>query len=119
MLRGFAVLLLFQLAGEVIARLAALPVPGPVVGMVLLLLALQAGLPGQGGLRDASGGVLGYLSLLFVPAGVGIIQHLHRLSQEWPALGASLLVSTAATIAVTAWVGQRLSRRATGEEAGA
>jgi holin-like protein len=116
MLRGFAILLLFQLAGEVIARVGDLPVPGPVVGMVLLLAALQLRLPAEGGLREGSGAVLGWLSLLFVPAGVGIIRHLHRLSEEWPALAASLLVSTAATLAVTAWVAQRLSRRLAGGE---
>lgn len=84
--------------------------------MVLLLLALRAGLPAEGGLRDAGAGVLGHLSLLFVPAGVGIVQHLARLSAEWKALASALLVSTAATIAVTAWVAERLSRRAVAGE---
>jgi holin-like protein len=110
-LRGFAVLLLFQLVGEVLERVASLPVPGPVVGMVLLLVALEAGLPGQEDLRAASGAALAFLSLLFVPAGVGVIEHLPRLAQEWPALGASLVVSTAATVAVTGWVAERLTRK--------
>ena len=78
MLQGFAVLLLFQLVGEVLERVASLPVPGPVVGMVLLLVALEAGLPGQDDLRTASSAALAFLSLLFVPAGVGIIEHLPR-----------------------------------------
>jgi holin-like protein len=117
MLRGFAALLAFQLAGEVLVRLAALPVPGPVVGMVLLLVALEVGLPAREGLRGASSSVLSWLSLLFVPAGVGIVQHLSRLSQEWPALFASLLVSTAATLAVTGVVAHRLARGRSGAEA--
>jgi holin-like protein len=111
-LQGFAVLLLFQLIGEVLERVASLPVPGPVVGMVLLLVALEAGLPGQDDLRTASSAALAFLSLLFVPAGVGIIEHLPRLAQEWPALGASLVVSTAATVGVTGWVAERLTRNA-------
>lgn len=110
MLRGLAVLLVFQLVGEVLAHLLSLPVPGPVVGMVLLLLALELGLPGQDGLRVASGGVLAFLSLLFVPAGVGIVQHLPRLAHEWPAVGAALLVSTTAALAVTGLVAARLLR---------
>jgi holin-like protein len=110
-LPGLAVLLLFQLAGEVASRLLALPVPGPVVGMVLLLVALELRLPRQDALRLASGGLLAVLSLLFVPAGVGIVQHLPRLAAEWPALAASLLVSTAATLAATGWVATRLLRR--------
>lgn len=115
MLRGFAVLLLFQLVGEVLARVAGLPVPGPVIGMVLLLIALEAGIPGQEDLRAASGAALAFLSLLFVPAGVGIIQHLQRLGQEWPALGASLVVSTAATVAVTGLLAERLTRARRGK----
>jgi holin-like protein len=116
-LHGFAVLLLFQLVGEVSARVAGLPVPGPVVGMVLLLVALEVGLPGQDDLRGASAAALAFLSLLFVPAGVGIVQHLPRLAQEWPALGASLIVSTAATVVVTGWVAERLTRSSRREEA--
>ncbi len=111
MLRGLAVLLVFQLAGEVLAHLLDLPVPGPGVGMVLLLGALELGLPQRDGLRVASGGLLAVLSLLFVPAGVGIVQHLPRLAAEWPALGAALLVSTAATLGVTGWVAARLLAR--------
>jgi holin-like protein len=116
MLRGLAVLLVFQLAGEVLSHLLDLPVPGPVVGMVLLLVALELRLPQRDGLRAASGGLLAVLSLLFVPAGVGIVQHLPRLAAEWPALGAALLVSTAATLAVTGWVAARLLRRPAGRE---
>jgi holin-like protein len=109
MLRGLALLLLFQLVGEVLTRAAGLPVPGPVAGMVLLLVALELRAPGDD-LRVASSGLLSHLSLLFVPAGVGIVLHAPRLAAQWPALVVSLLVSTAATIAVTGWLVQRLSR---------
>jgi holin-like protein len=111
MLKGLTALLVFQLIGETLVHLFDWPVPGPVVGMVLLLLALEVRLPSYQGLRDASSGVLGFLSLLFVPAGVGIVQHLGRLSVEWRALGASLLLSTLAAIAVTGLVSHRLSLR--------
>jgi holin-like protein len=118
MIRGFAVLLLFQLAGEVMTRLAGLPVPGPVIGMVLLVLALELGLPSGDGLRAASGGVLAHLSLLFVPAGVGIVQHLPRISQEWPALSIAIVVSTTATIAVAGLTASHLSQPAAGPSEG-
>lgn len=111
MLRGLAILLSFQLVGEVLAHLLALPVPGPVVGMVLLLLALELRLPAGDDLRSTSGGLLANLSLLYVPAGVGIVQHLPRLAAEWRALVAALLVSTSATLVVTGWVTARLLRR--------
>lgn len=111
MLRGWAVLLVFQLLGEVISRLLRLPIPGPVIGMVLLLVALSLRLPADEGLRAVSSGLLSHLSLLFVPAGVGIMLHAPRLATEWPALVAALVVSTTVTIALTGWIADRLSPR--------
>ncbi|MDD2608578.1 MAG: CidA/LrgA family protein [Giesbergeria sp.] len=104
MVSGFAWLLVFQLAGEVLVRGLQWPVPGPVVGMLLLLLVLVwRGGPGDN-LRQVGQGLLGNLSLLFVPAGVGIMVHGHRIADEWLALVAALLVSTMLTLAVTALV---------------
>jgi holin-like protein len=116
MIRGLAVVLVFQLAGEVLSYLLSLPIPGPVVGMVLLLVALELRLPLRDDLRAASGGLLANLSLLFVPAGVGVVQYLPRLAAEWQALTAALLVSTGATLAVTGLVAARLLRRPAGGE---
>jgi holin-like protein len=110
-LTGFSILLVFQLAGEVLTRVAGWPVPGPVVGMALLLGALALGLPADGGLSKVTTGLLGHLSILFVPAGVGVMLHGARLAAEWPAVLGGLLVSTAATLGVTGLVEQRLAAR--------
>lgn len=116
MIAALTQLLLFQLAGEVIARGLDLSVPGPVIGMALLFLflTLRQG-PGEE-LQKTSQGLLQHLSLLFVPAGTGVMLHLHRLRDEWLPILLSLLVSTAATLAVTALVMQALGRRATVKE---
>lgn len=104
MVSGFAWLLVFQLAGEVMVRGLQLPVPGPVLGMLLLLLVLiWRGGPSDN-LRNTSQGLLGHLSLLFVPAGVGIMVHGHRIADEWLALVVALLFSTVLALAVTALV---------------
>ena len=104
MVAGFAWLLVFQLAGEVLVRSLQLPVPGPVVGMLLLLLVLiWRGGPGEN-LRSAGQGLLAHLSLLFVPAGVGIMVHGHRIAAEWQALVAAVIGSTVLGLAVTALV---------------
>lgn len=117
MLRGFSILLVFQLAGEVLTRVAGWPVPGPVVGMALLLGALALGLPAEGELSRVTSGLLGHLSILFVPAGVGVMLHGARLATEWPAVLGGLLASTAATVWVTGAVEQRLAARgAAGDE---
>jgi len=113
LIRGFAVLLSFQLAGEALSRALHLPVPGPVIGMALLLLALQLGAARGEGLRAVATGLLSHLSLLFVPAGVGVILHAHLLASQWLPLAVSLVASTAATLAVTGWLAQR---RGPGEE---
>lgn len=112
MLGALTLLLVFQLIGEVLAQLFALPIPGPVIGMALLFIALAL----RGGpspeLRDTAQNLLQHLSLLFVPAGVGVMLHFHRIGDEWLPLTASLVGSTVVTIAVTALVLRALSRRA-------
>ncbi|WP_448207663.1 CidA/LrgA family protein [Azospirillum sp. sgz302134] len=111
MLGTLTVLLLCQLAGELIARLLHLPIPGPVIGMVLLFLGLlvRGGVPMP--LQETAGGILRHLSLLFVPAGVGVMAHLHRLGTEAVPIAAALFGSTLFGVALTAWVMSALSRR--------
>ena len=110
MLGSITLLLLFQLAGEALVQLFALPVPGPVAGMLLLLAALFLRGSAPQPLNDTTNGLLQHLSLLFVPAGVGVMLHLSRMANEWLAIGAALIGSTAATIAVTALVMRGLGR---------
>ena len=104
MIAALTQLLVFQLLGEVVARWLALPVPGPVLGMLFLFVALVLrGGPGHE-LQATSQTLLQHLSLLFVPAGTGIMIHLHRVADEWLPLLLSLLISTVATLVVTALV---------------
>ncbi len=115
MLSALTQLLLFQLAGEVLARGLGLPIPGPVLGMLFLFVALVIrGGPGES-LQGTSQTLLQHLSLLFVPAGTGIMVHLHRVADEWLPLLLSLLISTLATLVVTAWVMKLCQPAAPGE----
>lgn len=104
MLFALTQLLIFQLIGEVVARWLSLPVPGPVIGMLLLFasLVLRGGADQE--LQSTSQNLLQHLSLLFVPAGTGVMLHLHRVADEWQALLAALLISTLATLVITALV---------------
>ena len=102
-LRGLAMLLLFQAAGEALAHALALPFPGPVIGMAILLPALQLNwvrVPVQ----EVAGLLLAHLSLLFVPVGVGVITHLDFLSKYGFRLLAVIVLSTWVGMAVTALV---------------
>jgi holin-like protein len=110
MLGALTVLLVYQLIGEVLVQLLALPVPGPVVGMLLLFVSLVVRGAVPEWLRVTANGLLSHLSLLFVPAGVGVMLHFERLGAEWLPIVVSLVVSTVLTIGVTALVMRVLQR---------
>lgn len=111
MLGPITILLACQLAGELTVRVLALPVPGPVLGMLLLFLGLlvRGGVPRP--MSDTASGLLRNLSLLFVPAGVGVVAHLGRLADEAVPITVALIGSTVLAIAVTAWVMAALLKR--------
>ena len=102
MLHGVLTLLLCQLAGEAAARGLGLSVPGPVLGLALLatLLLIRPKLHAVVGPVAAT--LLGNLSLLFIPAAVGVVQVLPLLAEEGLAIGVSLVVSTVVALIVTA-----------------
>lgn len=99
-LRGMVWLLVFQSAGELLARGLALPLPGPVIGMVLLLLALRWPAV-QAPVAECAGFLLSHLSLLFVPVGVGVMTHLSLVSQYGVRMLAVVVLSTLAGLVVT------------------
>ena len=102
MIESLTLLLVCQLAGEVLVGLTGLPVPGPVLGMVLLFagLLIRRGVPKP--MQATAGTLLSHFSLLFVPAGVGIMLHIGRLEDAWLAIGVALVASTGIAVAVTA-----------------
>jgi holin-like protein len=102
MLTTFSILLLFQCLGEGLAHAFALPVPGPVIGMLMLLAVLAASPRLLASMEAAATELLRHLSLLFVPAGVGIIASASVLRGHWLAIVVSVIASTMLTLAVTA-----------------
>lgn len=103
MLQSITRILVFQIAGEFIARFWNLSVPGPVIGMVLLLAAFFLKDDLLDGVRSTAGFLLANLSLLFVPAGVGIMRHGERFMNEGFGIIATLVLSTLIAMLVTAW----------------
>jgi putative effector of murein hydrolase LrgA (UPF0299 family) len=104
MLASFAVLLVFQCLGEGIVFVFGLPVPGPVAGMLLLFASLLAWPRLQRLVEEGARQLLSHLSLLFVPAGAGIVAAASIGHGHWLAIVATLLASTLLTLAVTAQV---------------
>lgn len=111
MLGAITLLLVYQLVGEVIAQALSLPVPGPVLGMVLLFLSLAVRAELAQSLRDTANGLLQHLSLLFVPAGVGVMVHAELIAAEWLPIVVALVASTAIAMVVTALVLRALAGR--------
>ncbi|SNT13962.1 holin-like protein [Noviherbaspirillum humi] len=110
MIRTLTILLVFQTLGESLAYLLQLPIPGPVIGMVLLFGCLLARRGMAADLAPVSLELLKHLSLLFVPAGVGIMVHAQRVAAEWLPILAALVASTAVSIVVTALVVKGLQK---------
>lgn len=104
MVGTFATLLVFQTLGEGLSYALSLPVPGPVIGMLLLLAYLMLKHDAIGKLAPTSLALLKHLSLLFVPAGVGIMVHAQRIAAEWLPIMLALVISTVVSIIVTAAV---------------
>lgn len=94
MIRGFIILLTCQLLGELIARALDVPVPGGVIGMLLLFIGLLLNQGVPEGVEQVSQGVLRHLALYFVPASVGIMTMGPLLAQEGVRIGVVMVLST-------------------------
>ena len=101
MINTLLLLLLYQLIGEVIARTTAIPIPGPVMGMLLLFATLVVKEPLADSIEPTTQFILQNLTLLYVPAAVGIIVHLPLIQREGVPIMLTLLGSSLITIGVT------------------
>ena len=103
---GITVLLIFQLLGEVSVRLLNLSIPGPVAGLfyllVLLLVLSKLKKRTSDSIEQSSLILLNHLSLLFIPAGVGVMVHFQRIEEEWLPIVVALILGVLITMATTA-----------------
>ncbi|ERS00460.1 murein hydrolase transporter LrgA [Marinobacter sp. EN3] len=109
-LNGVTLLLVYQLTGEILVRLLGLPIPGPVLGMIMLFVTLMIRGSAPDSLSEASSALLSHLSLLFVPAGVGMMTHFGRIADEWLPITLALFLSTVITMVATALIMQLTTR---------
>ena len=116
-LNGITILLIYQSLGEISVRLFSIPVPGPILGMLLLFLTLILRRRSTTSLDEASSAILTHLSLLFVPAGVGLMVHFERIANEWLPITIALLLSTIITLITTTLIMQVSSNFFSGKKA--
>jgi holin-like protein len=119
MLQGLFIIFLFQLIGEAVQKYFGLTIPGPVIGLLLLLLSLLLLKKSSFGARvrleknlgAISSALLGHLPLLFVPIGVGVVMHISALEEQLVAVLGVLFVGTVASIGASALIMQALQNR--------
>ena len=113
MIAGLTWLLCCQLVGEVLVRATDAPVPGPVVGMVVLLVVLRVRRSADDApVVRAADGLLSHLQLLFVPAGVGVVGYLAVLRADAVPIAVAMVGSWLLGLAVVGWTVLLLTRRA-------
>lgn len=109
MLKGLIIILFFQLCGETLVALLHSPIPGPVAGMLLLWLALALKGGPSAEVDEVSGGLIRYLSLFFLPAGVGLFFLPDTIQRYWPAVLAAMVAGTFLSMLFSGWLIKRLS----------
>ena len=110
MISGLVQILVFQGLGELITHFLLPLIPGPVIGLILLLAFLALRKSVNASLDEVASTFSQHFGLLFVPAAVGVVMFWPHLKAHAVAIGAALLVSVVLTIAVTALVLKGLSR---------
>jgi holin-like protein len=119
MLRAIFVIFFFQLLGEALKKFFDMRIPGPVLGLILLLVVLIFLKRFKTGaitnLKDDvinnSNYILNYLSLLFVPIGVGVVMHLSYLENNLFKVLIIVFISTILTIGLTAFLMEKINKR--------
>jgi len=116
-LKSIFVIFLYQLIGESVQKYFELTIPGPVIGLIFLLFSLVLLRQTKSAfikktkeeISQTSNYITGYLSLLFVPIGVGVVMHLSYLEQNYiPVLGV-IFISTILTIGFTAVLMEKIN----------
>ena len=111
MIYGLVQILLFQSLGELVSKFALPTLPGPVIGLVLLVLWLVIRKGVNAELAMVADGFSQYLGLLFVPAAVGVVLFLPQLKANALAIISALIGSVVLTIASSALVARLLSKK--------
>lgn len=119
MLRAIFVIFFFQLLGEAIKKFFEMRIPGPVLGLILLLVVLiflkrfrTAAITNlKEDVINTSNYILNYLSLLFVPIGVGVVMHLSYLENNLFKVLIIVFISTILTIGLTAFLMEKINKR--------
>lgn len=110
MILQFAIIMSFLAAGELIVWLTGAPIPSSIIGMILLAASLKTGFIKLRHVESLSNFLVHNLGFFFVPAGVGLMNCLGLIADQWLPIVSSTVISTFVIIAFTGWV-HRLVRK--------
>ncbi len=110
MLRSLLYIFLFLFAGEAVRYLFDLMIPGNVIAMMLIFIALKAGVIKLESVKPASDKLIKYMVLFFVPYGVGLMDFWDVIKANWMSMIVAVVASTIITLYVTAIVEQKLEK---------
>lgn len=111
MIQGITIILLFQFVGEMVSRFLNIPVPGTVLGFIFMFLALLVGIVNLKQIEEAVNLFLDNLTLIFIPAGVGLMKYLGIIKEQWLSITVSIFISSLLVFLITGRVAQFLERR--------
>lgn len=110
MLRSLSILFLFLVLGEGLRYLLNIPIAGNILGMLLIVVALETGIIKLEWVKPASDKLLQYLVLFFIPYGVGLMTYFNLIEEYWLPIVTAVLFSTALTLYATAWLFQKFRK---------
>jgi holin-like protein len=111
MLKGLFIIMLLLAIGNGISLLINHFIPGSVIGMILLFLALLVGVIKKDDVKSSADALTGNMSLFFIPAGVGLMEAFGLLKENLPAIAISAIVSTVLVVIVTGWLIQKMEKK--------
>ena len=110
-LRKFAIILFISLLGELLRILIPLPIPASVYGLVLMLVALTTGILKVHQVKEAADFLIEIMPVMFIPAGVGLLESWPALQPVWVPIVLITLLTTVIVMAVTGQVAQKIIRK--------
>lgn len=108
LLKEIALVLIIAMMGDILARVVDIPLPGSVIGMLLLLIALSAGMIKSQSLEQISEFLLSNLAFFFIPAGVGLMNVMGTVQADLVKILAIVIISTIFVMVTTGWTVQFL-----------
>ncbi len=109
--KQFLIIIFISFVGEVIHHFIPLPIPASIYGMVLLFLLLEFQLIKPAQIRETCDFMIQAMPVMFIPAGVGLLEKWGYISDIWLPLLATLAISTVIVMAISGWITQFVNRR--------